>query len=131
MAEQLAQAGIRATPDIHPPAEYFPLLDGAMAGFWLNSVGNSLLDSAYIFGTFYHTDGWVESKGYANAELDALIDAADSEISSAVRDMRIEQIWRRVLPDVLVVPLYRREVALRDPRLARRAGERTERAVLP
>jgi peptide/nickel transport system substrate-binding protein len=109
VVEQLARAGIRARPDIHPPVEYFPLLDGAMAGFWLNSVGSGVLDSAFIFGTLYHTDGWVESKGYGNAELDALIDTANSEISSAVRDMRIEQIWRQVLPDVLVVPLYRRE----------------------
>ena len=60
--------------------------------------------------------GWPEGKGYASPELDALIDTAGAELSSVVRDALIEQVWRRVLPDVSVVPLYRRKflVGVRD-----------------
>jgi peptide/nickel transport system substrate-binding protein len=110
IAEHLDRAGIRAAPDIRPPAEYFALQDSEVASFWLVRVGNGLLDSQFIFRQFYHTDGWVESKGYAGPVLDAQIDAIDAEISSVVRDTRIEQVWRQVLPDVLVVPLYRRKL---------------------
>lgn len=86
------------------------MIDGELAGFWLSGVSNGFLDSQFIFRQFYHTDGWVKSKGYAEPTLDAQVDAIDVEVSSVARDARIEQVWRRVLPDVLVVPLYRREL---------------------
>jgi peptide/nickel transport system substrate-binding protein len=107
-AAQLAQVGIRARPDVRPSAEYLALIDGETAGFWLVEVNNGFLDSGVTFQRFYHTGGWVESKGYAGPALDAEVDAIDSEVSSVLRDVRIEQVWRRVLPDASVVPLYRR-----------------------
>ena len=44
------------------------------------------------------------------------MDAVDAELSSPIRDALIEQVWRRVLPDITVVPLYRRKslVGTRD-----------------
>ena len=73
------------------------------------SVGTAF-DAQYIFGNFYHTRGWPEAKGYATPELDALVDAVGAELSSPIRDALIEQVWQRVLPDVSVVPLYRRKL---------------------
>jgi hypothetical protein len=35
-----------------------------------------------------------------------LVDRIDAEVSSPVRDALIEQVWRKVLDDVVVVPLY-------------------------
>jgi hypothetical protein len=45
--------------------------------------------------------------GVASPELDVLIDAADAEPSTYVRDVLVERLWRRVLGDVLYVPAYR------------------------
>jgi hypothetical protein len=45
--------------------------------------------------------------GVANAELDALIRAAETELSTYARDVLVEGVWRRVLGDILYVPLYR------------------------
>ena len=44
------------------------------------------------------------------------MDAVDAELSSPIRDALIERVWRQVLPDVTVVPLYRRKslVGIRD-----------------
>jgi hypothetical protein len=39
-----------------------------------------------------------------------LVDAVGAELSSPVRDALIERVWRRVLPDVSAVPLYRRRL---------------------
>jgi len=43
----------------------------------------------------------------ASPELDALIDAAEAEPSTYGRDELVERLWKRVLGDVLYVPLYR------------------------
>jgi ABC-type transport system substrate-binding protein len=109
VAEQLARVGLRAEPNIRPPKEFFGMIDGEKAGFRLGNVGTGI-DAQYIFGNFYHTRGWPEAKGYATPELDALVDAVGAELSSAVRDALIEQVWQRVLPDASVVPLYRRRL---------------------
>ena len=44
------------------------------------------------------------------------MDAVDVELSSPLRDVLIEQVWRRVLPDITLLPLYRRKslVGTRD-----------------
>ena len=96
-------------PDIHPPAEYFPHDRRGEGRASARQRRHRLLDAQYIFGNFYHTRGWPEAKGYATPELDALVDTVGAELSSAVRDALIEQVWQRVLPDVSVVPLYRRK----------------------
>jgi peptide/nickel transport system substrate-binding protein len=109
VAEQLARVGLRAEPDIRPAEEYHGMIDGEKTGFLLGSVGTAF-DAHYIFRNFYHTQGWPEAKGYATPELDALVDAVGAELSSAIRDALIEQVWQRVMPDVSVVPLYRRKL---------------------
>lgn len=109
VAEQLTRVGLRAEPDIRPPKEFFGMIDGEKAGFLLGAV-NTGFDAQFIFRYFYHTRGWPEAKGYATPELDALVDAVGAELSSPVRDALIEQVWQRVLPDVSVVPLYRRKL---------------------
>jgi peptide/nickel transport system substrate-binding protein len=117
VAGQLAAVGIRAVPDVPSPDEFLRrIMDADAAGFWFASVGAGSLDSQYIFHFFYHTGGWPEGKGYANPDLDAQIDAIDTELSSPVRDALIERVWRRVLPDVTTVPLFRRKllVGMRD-----------------
>jgi peptide/nickel transport system substrate-binding protein len=113
VAGQLAAIGIRAAPEVPPPSEFLRRTDTAgadAAGFWLGSVGNTSFDSQYTFRNFYHTGGWSEGRGYANPDLDAQIDAIDAELSSPIRDALIERVWRRVLPDMVAVPLFWRKL---------------------
>ncbi len=111
VAGQLAAVGIRAVPDVPSPGEFLRRIDADAAGFWLASVpAGSSFDSQYTFRLLYHTGGWPEGKGYANPDLDAQIDAIDAELSSPIRDALIERVWRRVLPDVTAVPLFRRRL---------------------
>jgi peptide/nickel transport system substrate-binding protein len=115
VAAQLAGVGIRAAPEVPSPSEFLRRTDteaADAAGFWLGSVGNTSFDSQYTFRNFYHTGGWLEGRGYANPDLDAQIDAVDTELSSAVRDALIERVWQRVLPDVVAVPLVRRKLLI-------------------
>jgi peptide/nickel transport system substrate-binding protein len=107
---QLAAVGVRATLEVPSPDEFMRRIDAGAAAFWVASVGAGSFDSHYVFRLFYHTGGWPESKGYANPDLDALVDSIDAELSSPVRDALIERVWRRVLPDVSAVPLFRRRL---------------------
>jgi hypothetical protein len=45
--------------------------------------------------------------GYADPEVDALIDQIEGDMVTYVRDALIEQVWRKVLSDVVYLPLYR------------------------
>jgi hypothetical protein len=65
------------------------------------------LDSTLIFRAFYHSGAPYAAPGVANPELDASIDAAEAEPSTYVRDELVERLWKRVLGDILYVPLYR------------------------
>ena len=65
------------------------------------------LDSTIIFRAFYHSGAPYAAPGVPNAELDTLIDASETESATYVRDVLIERLWKRVLGDILYVPLYR------------------------
>jgi hypothetical protein len=60
-----------------------------------------------IFRSLYHTDSPYALPGVASPELDVLIDELEAEPATYVRDVLIERLWRRVLGDILYVPLYR------------------------
>jgi peptide/nickel transport system substrate-binding protein len=55
----------------------------------------------------YRSDAEFAGTGYADPEVDALIDQIDGEMVTYVRDALIEQVWRKVLGDIVYVPLYR------------------------
>ncbi len=104
---QLGRAGLRVAADVRPDAAYAALIDGRDAEFFLTSYQPSTLDSADVFRLFFHTGGHVDGDGYANLALDARIEAIEGELSSPIRDALIEQLWRQLAADVVVVPLYR------------------------
>ena len=60
-----------------------------------------------IFRSLYHGGAPYAAPGVASPELDALIDAVEAEFSTYGRDELIERLWKRVLGNILYVPLYR------------------------
>ncbi|MDH3741337.1 MAG: ABC transporter substrate-binding protein [Hyphomicrobiales bacterium] len=75
-------------------------IDGQM---WLTSWGNGSLDPVGIFVPTHRTNDRGNSSGYANAEVDALLDAANAETDRSKRAQmyaEAEAIVNRDLPKV-------------------------------
>ena len=75
-------------------------IDGQM---WLTSWGNGSLDPVGIFVPTHRTNDRGNSSGYSNAEVDALLDAANAETDRAARAQMYadaEAIVNRDLPKV-------------------------------
>jgi peptide/nickel transport system substrate-binding protein len=65
------------------------------------------IDSFWMFKDRYHSEAEFAGTGYADPEVDALIDQIEGEMVTYVRDGLIEQVWRKVLGEIVYVPLYR------------------------
>ena len=54
--------------------------------------------------------------GYANPALDVLIEQIDTTLVTYARDALIEQAWRMILADIVVIPSHRQVIvwAMRD-----------------
>jgi hypothetical protein len=64
-------------------------------------------DSIWWFKARYRSDAQFAGTGYADPEVDALIDQIEGEMITYVRDGLIEKVWRKVLGDIVYAPLYR------------------------
>jgi peptide/nickel transport system substrate-binding protein len=54
----------------------------------------------------YRSDGPYNATGYADPEVDGLIGRIGTELATYPRDALIEEVWRRVLEEVVYVPLH-------------------------
>jgi peptide/nickel transport system substrate-binding protein len=63
-------------------------------------------DSLWVFKDRYRSGAEFAGTGYAEPEVDALIDQIEGEVVTYVRDGLIEKVWRKVLGDIVYVPLY-------------------------
>jgi len=107
IASLLAKAGIRAKVVVGESSQLVARyrtkgepIDGQM---WLTSWGNGSLDPADIFVPTHRTADRGNSSGYANKELDALLDAANTELDQEKRaalSHQAEAIVNRDLPQV-------------------------------
>lgn len=107
IASLLTKAGIRTKVAVNEASQLTARyrtkgkpIDGQM---WLTSWGNGSLDPVGIFVPTHRTAGRGNSSGYANAEVDALLDAANTETDRAKRAAlyaEAEAIVNRDLPKV-------------------------------
>jgi hypothetical protein len=65
------------------------------------------IDSIGVFKARYRSDAEFAGTGYADPGVDALIDQIEGQMVTYVRDGLIEQVWRKVLGDIVYIPLYR------------------------
>jgi peptide/nickel transport system substrate-binding protein len=102
----LARIGIVIEIHIHPVGEVERLIAERRTDFFLWGFTEEH-DSSWTFRGIYRSSAPAAAPGVASVELDALIDTVDAETVNYVRDARIEQVWRRVIDDILYVPLCR------------------------
>jgi peptide/nickel transport system substrate-binding protein len=102
----LQEIGIRVDVALQPPSEVGQKIQTRATDFFYWGHAEPL-DSIWPFKNRYRSDAEFAGTGYADPEVDALIDQIEGEMVTYVRDGLIEQVWRKVLGDLVYVPLYR------------------------
>jgi peptide/nickel transport system substrate-binding protein len=111
VAAQLREVGVRVTVDAQPKEIHFAKLLERRTDFYLLGYLTPSFDSALHFRELYHSQaGRWGATGYANPALDALIERIDAELVTYARDALIEEAWRMILDDVVVIPLHRQMI---------------------
>jgi peptide/nickel transport system substrate-binding protein len=117
VATQLGTVGIGVTVDAQPKEVHFAKLFERRTDLYLLGYLTPSFDSALHFRELYHSRAarW-GATGYANPALDALIERIDAELVTYARDALIEEAWRMILDDIVVIPLHRQMIvwAMRD-----------------
>jgi peptide/nickel transport system substrate-binding protein len=106
VAAMLAKVGITVELAIAPMGEHIAKLRERRTDFYMLSWGGSAFDSLNHFVYLYRSDGQYNATGYANPRVDEQIDAIATTSVTYARDAMIEEVWRTVLADVVVVPLH-------------------------
>jgi peptide/nickel transport system substrate-binding protein len=101
----LAEIGIRVNLRIRSAGELNELVQTHATDLYRWGYDEEL-DSSYVFRARYDSRAAMNT-GYADPEVDRLIEAIEAEISTYPRLGLIEQVWRKVLDDIVYVPLYR------------------------
>jgi peptide/nickel transport system substrate-binding protein len=101
----LQEIGIRIDVALQPPEEVGQKIQTRAADFFYWGFIEPF-DSIAWFALRYRSDAEFAGTGYANPEVDELIDQIDGEMVTYVRDALIEQVWRKVLGDIVYIPLY-------------------------
>jgi peptide/nickel transport system substrate-binding protein len=97
--------------DIQPKDIHFAKIFRRTTDIYLLGFLTPSFDSALHFRELFHSrPGRWGATGYANPEVDQLIETIEAELSTYVRDALIEQVWRILLDDVVVVPLHRQMI---------------------
>jgi peptide/nickel transport system substrate-binding protein len=112
----LAKVGISVDLAVAPVGEHFAKLRERRTDFYMLGWGTQTFDSHTHFVYLYRSDGQYNATGYANPRVDELIDTIGTAAVTYARDALIEEVWRTVLADVVVVPLHHQVMvwALRD-----------------
>jgi peptide/nickel transport system substrate-binding protein len=116
VADMLGRVGIAVTVDVQPIGRHFPKVTGRQTDFYLLGFFTVTFDAQNNLAGLFRSDGLFNGTGYADPQVDQLIDTLGTELSSPIRDALIEQVLRTVRDDVVYVPLHRQVLvwALRD-----------------
>jgi peptide/nickel transport system substrate-binding protein len=114
VAGMLAKVGITVDLAIAPMGEHIGKLRERRTDFYMLGWAPSAFDSHNPLAYLYRSDGDYNATGYAR--VDEQIDAIGTELVTYARDAMIEEVWRTLLADVVVVPLHHQVMvwALRD-----------------
>ena len=101
----LQEIGIRVDVALQPPEEVGQKIQTRAADFFYWGFIEPFNSIAW-FALRYRSDAEFAGTGYADPEVDALIDQVEGQMVTYVRDALIEQVWRKVLGDIVYIPLY-------------------------
>jgi peptide/nickel transport system substrate-binding protein len=115
-AAMLSEIGIRVTVATSPMSEYVPRIKNHETDFYMLGWATGTLDSLEHFSYLIRSDGPFNATRYANARVDDLIDAIETQLVTYARDAMIEEVWKTVRDDIVFVPLHHQVIvwAMRD-----------------
>jgi len=113
VAGYLSKIGIKCKLDVKPKAAYFPeLVEGGKHDFYLLGWLANNYDYSQNFPYLLYTRGTDRGFGsfnganYSNPELDKLYDATLEMLDSKKRRSALEDLGRKVMENVAVIPLH-------------------------
>ena len=112
----LAEVGVRTEPRVHPVAEFDRMLRAKAVDLYLHGYATTF-DSEMVFRDRYHSRAPYNATGYADPEVDRLVETIGTEFDAYVRDALIEQVWRKVNASEATLPDGRRLVVAVGERL--------------
>ena len=116
VAAMLGDVGIRTTVAARPMREHAPLIVGRETDFYMLGWGQTAYDSLDHFIHLIRSNGLLNGTGYANPQVDSLIEAIATTLVTYARDAMIEEVWKTVRDDIIYVPLHHQVIvwAMRD-----------------
>jgi ABC-type transport system substrate-binding protein len=115
-AAMLGAAGIRVSVAARPMREHQPRITSKETDFYMLGFGTTTYDSLYILSYVVRSDAPYNAANYVNPKVDGLIDAISTAMVTYARDAMIEEVWRTVRDDIVLVPLHQQVIvwAMRD-----------------
>ena len=115
LAGMWAKIGLAVKVETLPKTQYFQKAQKLDVSAYMIGWGGAVQDAIYTLKPLMHSrdaQGAGEDNygGFANAELDRLIDAADQEMDGAKRQPLIDRAVKIVQDEVLVLPLHRQVI---------------------
>ena len=108
IAEQLGRIGIHIAVDLLPEDEWDARILNRGTDFYLDhATAAATLDAAELLSAYHSRPSEYGASGYANPAFDALVEQIEAEISTYAREGPIEEAWRILRDEVVVVPLFR------------------------
>jgi peptide/nickel transport system substrate-binding protein len=116
VAAMLGEVGVHVTVAARPMRDHFPRIGKRQTDFYMLGWGTGTFDSLEHFSYLVRSDAPYNATGYANPEVDHLIDAIGTELVTYARDAMIEKIWKAVRSDIVYIPLHSQVIvwAMRD-----------------
>jgi len=116
VAAMLGKVGIRVDVAARPMREHQPRLRNRESDFYMLGGGITTYDSLYPLGYLIRSDAPYNAANYINLKIDGLIDTISTAMVTYARDAMIEEVWRTVRDDIVLVPLHQQVIvwAMRD-----------------
>jgi peptide/nickel transport system substrate-binding protein len=106
LAAMLARVGVTARLGDLDHDAWMTRMQAGQLEAWIWSYAPSTLDSLLTFQQVYQTGGPVNGAGFSDPAVDAAIAEIEKATVTYARDALIEELWRRLVDEIVYVPLY-------------------------
>ena len=115
-AAMLGEVGVRVSVAARPMREHFPRIRNRRPTSICSAGVPRTYDSLYPLSYLIRSDAPYNGANYINPTIDGLIDAISTAMVTYARDPMIEEVWKTVRDDIVLVPLHQQIIvwAMRD-----------------